>query len=54
MSKENTARNARVNAERHNLRMVDQAQKVLAVPRGTARALRRKHLAAAYAKRQAA
>lgn len=67
MSKENTARNVRLRAERHAKRMTAQRNKRvgydmengsafaidLKVPRGTARALRRAPLRVAYAKRQA-
>lgn len=53
MSKENTARNTRIRAERHQVRMTQQAERSrdMAVPRGTARNERRKPLQAAYAKR---
>lgn len=69
MTKEATARNSRIKAERHAKRMEAQAAKRidmahglpeqgyrsdLKVPRGTARALRRAPLRVMYAKRQAA
>ena len=64
MTKEATARNVRIKAERHAKRMQAQANKRpwgadgmaptrddIKVPRGTARMLRRKPLQDAYAKR---
>ncbi len=64
MSKENTARNKRIVAERHAKRMHSQAEKRpwgvdgmaptrddIKVPRGTARNERRKPLQVAYAQR---
>lgn len=55
MSKESTARNDKVRAERHEVRMAKQAVKIICmkVARGTARNLRRKPLQVAYAKRVA-
>lgn len=68
MTKENTARNARIKAERHAKRMFAQRNKThtetidgfavlnvgIKVPRGHARNLRRKPLQVAYAKHMAA
>jgi len=55
MTKEATARNSKVRAERHEVRMAKQAAKVVCnkVPRGAARNLRRKPLQLAYAERVA-
>lgn len=53
MTKENTARNVRIKAERHEKRMTRQGERSrdMLTPRGTRRNLRRKPLQVAYKRR---